>query len=105
MQCLVLEVQREEGGQEKESQPEGVCLVKTPVLGTYSRDGMFATVSRSSDYGRWLGTFFASGTHGNSSVNERGKLSATGTEVMPKTPKVRPGDHNSLGISVPGLFS
>lgn len=47
-------------------------------------------------YGRWLGTFFSSGTCGNSSVNERGKLSATEIEVMPKTPKVRPGDHNSL---------
>lgn len=29
-------------------------------------------------------------------VNERGKLSATKIEVMPKTPQVRPGDHNSL---------
>lgn len=48
------------------------------------------------DYGRWLGTFFSSGTHGNSSVNERGKCSATEIEVMPETPKVRPGDHNSL---------
>lgn len=48
------------------------------------------------DCGRWLGTSFGSGTHGNSSVVARGKLSATEIEVMPKTPKVRPGDHNSL---------
>lgn len=39
------------------------------------------------DYDRWLGTFFSTGTSGNSSVDASVKLTATENEVIAKTPK------------------